>query len=293
MFPQDSRYFCHCRPQPGRLYQTRLQVFPCDFCGSAGTSSKAGNSLAQAAPQHNEIWTEGYVNVELQDDKGRKIGYDEKGNYVNEISEAKLTPVLAGPLSEVPPVIDMPVGLNFTAYIWGDEKSAEMPASLTMIGKGYYVGIDNLLMQPGQEDQLYVDGSGDVINYKTDAQESPDIVVGIEKPTADYELVLKAVKVSKGTDISVNFDQKEDTFAFQTTSDGPAEFSISITRIDADGKEETFDTGDTPITIDSGKLMYFYFGKWAGQGSNLEVGYDENGNGTIEDSEVTNMADAQ
>ena len=40
------------------------------------------------------------------------------------------------------------------------------------------------------------------------------------------------------------------------------------------------------------KLMYFYFGKWQGQGSNLEVGYDENGNGTIEDSEITNMADA-
>jgi hypothetical protein len=148
-------------------------------------------------------------------------------------------------------------------------------------------------MAPGQEDQLYVDGEGDVINYKTDAQESPDIIVGIEKPGADFELVLKALKVSKGTDISVVFDQKEDTFAFQTTSDGPAEFSISITRIDQDGKEETFDTGDTSLTVDSGKLMYFYFGKWEGQGSNLEVGYDENGDGNIEDSEITNTADAQ
>jgi hypothetical protein len=91
----------------------------------------------------------------------------------------------------------------------------------------------------------------------------------------------------------VLFDQKENVFAFQTTSDGPAEFTISITRIDADGKEETFDTGDTPITIESGKLMYFYFGKWEGQGSNLEVGYDENGNGTVEDDEITNMADGQ
>ena len=272
--------------------QPRLQTFTCDFCNTAGSASKGGG-LAATTAQFNEIWTEGYVNVELEDDQGRKIGYDEKGNFVNEITEAKLTPTLAGPLSEVPPVIDMPVGMNFTAYIWGDDKSAEMPASLVMIGKGFYVGIDNLAMAPGQEDQLYVDGSGDVINYKTDAQESPDIIVGIEKPGADFELVLKAVKVSKGTDISVNFDQKEDVFAFQTTSDAPAEFTISITRIDADGKEETFDTGDTTITIDPAKLMYFYFGKWEGQGSNLEVGYDENGNGTIEDSEVTNMADAQ
>ena len=132
-----------------------------------------------------------------------------------------------------------------------------------------------------------------MINYKTDSEESPEIIVGIEKPEADFELVLKALQVVKGTDISVVFDQKEDTFAFQTTSDGPAEFSVSITRIGVDGQEETFDTGDTPITVDSGKLMYFYFGKWAGQGSNLEIGYDEDGSGTIEDSEITNMADAQ
>jgi len=39
--------------------------------------------------------------------------------------------------------------------------------------------------------------------------------------------------------------------------------------------------------------MYFYFGKWGGQGSNLEVGYDTNGDGTIEASEIYNMADAK
>ncbi len=131
------------------------------------------------------------------------------------------------------------------------------------------------------------------MTYTTDSQESPDIIVGIEKPKADFELSLKAVKASKGTDIHVLFDQKEDTFAFQTTSDSPAEFTVSITRIDEDGKEETFDNGDTTLKVEPGKLMYFYFGKWEGQGSNLEVGYDENGNGTIEDSEITNMADAQ
>ena len=162
-----------------------------------------------------------------------------------------------------------------------------------MIGRGFYLGIDGLQMAPDQLDQLSFDGEGDFMTYTTDAEESPDIIVGIEKPAADFELDLKAVKVSKGTDIHVLFDQKEDTFAFQTTSDAPAQFTISITRIDTNGQEETFDTGDTPIDIEPGKLMYFYFGKWDGQGSNLEVGYDENGNGTVEDSEITNMADAK
>ncbi len=268
-------------------------VYPCPFCGNAGSASIGGAKLAAPAQQFNEISVEGYVNVELQDAKGRKVGYDENGKFVNEITEAQVIGSRNETVSDVSPVINMPVGLDFTAYLWGDDNAEAIPASLVMIGQGFYVGIDNLVMKSGQEDQLYVDGAGDVINYKTDAQESPDIIVGIEKPAADFELVLKAVKVSKGTDISVVFDQKEDTFAFQTASDAPAEFSVSITRIDADGKEETFDTGDTPITIDPEKLMYFYFGKWQGQGSNLEVGYDENGNGTIEDSEITNMADAK
>jgi hypothetical protein len=273
--------------------QPRLQTFPCDFCNSSATSDKGGNILATQAQQYNEIWTEGYVNVELEDDKGRKIGYDEKNNFVNEIPEAKLTPILAGPLSEVPPTIDMPVGMGFTTYIYGDAQAADEPASVVMIGKGFYIGIDGLTMEPDQLDMLNFDGEGDFLTYTTDAQESPDIIVGIEKPDADFELVLKAVEVSKGTDIHVLFDQKEDTFAFQTTSDAVAKFNITITRIDANGEEETFETGDTPIEIAPDRLMYFYFGNWKGQGSNLEVGYDENGNGTIEDSEISNMADAR
>jgi hypothetical protein len=273
--------------------QERLTIFPCDFCGANGNASKGGSGLAAAAPKYNEIWTEGYVNVALEDDKGRSIGYDEKGKLVNEIPEAKLQLVRAGTLSEVPPVIDMPTGLGFTAYIYGDKKAADEPASVVMIGEGFYIGVDNIVMAPEQLDQLAFDGEGDFITYTTDAQESPDIIVGIEKPKADFELDLKAVEISKGTDIHVLFDQKEDVFAFQTTSDAVAKFNISITRIDENGEEETFDTGDTPIEVEPGKLMYFYFGKWEGQGSNLEVGYDENGNGTIEDSEISNMADAQ
>ena len=273
--------------------QPRLQTFPCPFCSGSTTSRKPGSSVAAPAQQYNEIWTEGYVNIELADEKGRKIGYDEKGNFVNEIPEANLQPVLAGPLSEVPPVLDMPTGLGFTTSIYGDTKAADEPASVVMIGQGFYIGIDNLKMAPEQLDQLTFDGAGDFMTYTTDAQETPDIIVGIEKPAADFELDLKATKVSKGTDVHVLFDQKEDTFAFQTTSDAPADFTISITRIDTNGKEETFDTGSTPITIEPGKLMYFYFGKWSGQGSNLEVGYDANGNGTIEDSEISNMADAK
>jgi len=275
--------------------QPRLGKFDCPFCATSGSGSsgKGGNNLAAVAPSFNEFFSEGYINVELQDEKGRKIGYDEQGKFVNEISEAQVESSFNGTLKEVVPTIKMPTGMDFTAYIWGDQEAASIPASLVMIGKGFYIGIDDLTMAPGQEDQLFVDGAGDTINYKTDAQQSPTIIAGIEQPGADFELALKAVKASKGTDIAVNFDQKESIFAFQTTSDGPAEFEISIQRLDKDGKEETFDLGDTPLTIESGKLMYFYFGKWEGQGSNLEIGYDQNGDGKIEESEIINMADAK
>ena len=273
--------------------ELRLTTFPCPFCNGETSGNKGGNIHAASGQTFNELWTEGYVNVELEDDQGRFVGYDKDGKFVNEITDATVQPVMNGPLSEVPPIIKMPTGLGFTAYIYGDEKAADIPASLVMIGKGFYIGVDNIVMAPDQEDQLVFDAEGDFLTYTTDAEETPDIIVGIEKEKADFELVLKAVEASPGTDIHVLFDQKEDTFAFETTSDAPAQFSISITRIDENGDEETFDTGDELITIDPEKFMYFYFGKWEGQGSNLEVGYDENGNGEIEDSEITNMADAQ
>ncbi len=272
--------------------QPRLTTFPCPFCNTAA-SSKGGHGLAATTPQFNEIFAEGYINVELQDEKGRKIGYDEKGKFVNEIPEAKVLHSFNGTVKEVLPTIHMPTGMDFTAYLWGDDHAAEIPASLVMVGKGFYVGVEDLVMAPGQEDQLFVDGAGDAISYKTDAAQSPTIIAGIEKPGADFELVLKAVKTAKGTDIAITFDQKEDTFAFQTTSDAPAKFNVSITRLGTDGKEETFDLGDTLLDIDPGKLTYFYFGKWGGQGSNLEMGYDKNGDGKIEDDEISNMADAK
>ena len=271
--------------------EPRMEVFPCDFCSDAATGSKGGSYLAQAAPRYNQIWTEGYVNVELEDDQGRLIGYDKDGKFVNQISEAQVKSFLSATLSEVPPVIEMPVGLGFTAYIYGDSKAGDIPASLVMIGQGFYIGIDDLNLAPEQLDQLAFDGEGDFLTYTTDAEESPDIIVGIEKPQADFELVLKAASTSKGTDIHVLFDQKEDPFAFQTTSDAPAEFWISITRIGTDGEEETFDTGNATLTVDPDKMMLFYFGDWGGQGSNLIVGYDENGNGEIEESEMSSMAD--
>lgn len=271
---------------------SRLTTFPCDFCSGGASANKGGSIMAQGSQSYNEIWTEGYVNVELEDDQGRKVGYDDAGKFVNEITDAKVQPVMNA-LSEVPPVIKMPTGLGFTAYIYGDENAADIPASLVMIGQGFYIGVDDIIMTSEQVDQLTFDAEGDFLTYTTDAEESPDIIIGIEKEKADFELVLKAVQASQGTDIHVLFDQKEDTFAFQTTSDAPADFSISITRIDENGEEETFDTGTDVLTVDPDKLMYFYFGQWEGQGSNLEIGYDENGNGEIEDSEITNMADAE
>ena len=272
--------------------QSRLGVFPCPFCESQ-SSGRGGSLLAQAAPQFNQIWIEGYLNVELEDDQGRLIGYDKDDKFVNQIPEARVQPVFSGPLSEVPPVFQMPVGLGFVAYLYGDAQASAIPASLVMIGKGFYIGIDGLSMEAEQLDTLAFDGEGDFLTYTTDAEETPEIIVGIEKPQADFELALQAVKVSPGTDIHVLFDQKEDTFAFMTTSDAAAEFYISITRIGEDGEEETFDTGETTLTIDPDRLMYFYFGKWSGQGSDLEIGYDENGNGEIEDSEIVSMADAE
>ena len=159
--------------------------FPCSFCSNTGSSRIGGIKVAAPAQQYNEISVERYVNVELEDAKDRKVGYYENGKFVNENTEAQVIGSRNETLIDVSPFINMPTRLDFTAYLWGDDNAESHPASLVMIGQGFYVGIDNLKMKTGQEDQLFVDGDGDVINYKTDAEESPDIIVGIEKPSAD------------------------------------------------------------------------------------------------------------
>jgi len=267
----------------------RIGTQPCDFCTSTGMASK-GAGLAAEEPRYNELWMEGGPYLLLVDGDGKKFGY-EKGQLIKEIDDIRLQPVLAGDKADeyVPPVFEVPVGKDFGAVLDGSVFERDEPADVIMIGPGYYLGVEGIMMDPDQVDTIYFDGAGDFITYTTDSAEAPLITVGVEREGADYAMDVQAVKVEPGTDIHVEFNGKEGYIALSTTSKGDGQFVVSMTRYEGD-KDESFGSDpEQPITMGSGDILYFYFAKWQGEGSNLEIGYDQGGDGTVD--EVVNTAD--
>jgi hypothetical protein len=269
----------------------RLGQQVCDFCAQASTSGRVPGLAAPAAPRYNEVWMEGDAAFLVVDKQGRKLGYS-SGSFVNEIPEASFTRVKGQSLAEqdVAPTYYMPVGMEFTLVIDGDSvaKKEDNATDAVMIGPGYYIGVEGIYLDPGQKDTLKLAGDGRSVAYKTDYSESPTIVVGIERPAADFELELKGKDIKPGSETIVAFDPDKGTLTLRSSSDEDGSFYVSITRIDDKG-EETFESGDEDVVLKPGDVVSFDFGKWDGQGHSLEVQFDDGGDGTID--QTVNMND--
>jgi hypothetical protein len=270
----------------------RLGQQACDFCSQSNTGLRAPG-LAAPAVQYNQVWMEGDAAFLITDSQNRKLGF-EGGTFVNQIPEANVTHLKGETLAEqdVPPLYELPVGLEFTLLIDGDsvQGKEDNATDVVMIGPGYYVGVEGIYMDPGQKDSLTLAGDGKAISYKTDYAESPTIIVGIERPAADFELELMGKDILPGSETIVEFDPEEGVLVLRSTADEYGVYYIAITRIDDEG-EETFETGEEGIELQPGDIIYFYFGNWDGQGNSLEIAFDDGGDGTID--ETVNMADQE
>jgi hypothetical protein len=267
----------------------RTQPQVCEFCESSAPG-KGGMALAQAADRTNDVWMEGDARLLITDAAGHKLGY-EGDKFVNEIPKATVDFIKGANLNEedVPPVFHLPVGMQFSAVLDGDSlKNKDDATELAMIGPGYYIGVQGILMDPGEKDYLTFGGDGKSISYKTDYEETPTIIVGVERPQADYELELTGNQVKAGSETKVEFDPEKGTMTFYSTSDEPTKFSILISRID-DKETETFE-GDALELGPKDKIILDY-GVWDGQGKSLKVHYDQGGDGTID--ETVDMADGK
>lgn len=271
----------------------RLGEQVCDFCSESVSDNGHGPVLAAPAQRYNEVWMEGDAAFLLTDSRNRKLGFDGT-TFVNQIPEAQVTHLKGPSLADqdVPPVYKLPIGLGFTLLIDGDtiKNKEENSTDAVMIGPGYYIGVEGIYMDPGQKDTLTLTGDGKSISYKTDYSESPFIIVGIERPAADFELELQGKDIQPGSETIVEFDAEKGVLVLRSTADEYGVFYLAITRIDDEG-EETFETGEEGIELQPGDIIYFNVGSWDGQGSSLEIQFDDGGDGTID--ETVNMADEQ
>jgi hypothetical protein len=260
----------------------RLEKQVCNFCDVvAGGSS--GARLQAPATQYNEIWVDGDGHLLITTPDGKRLGYVD-GNLVNEIPGASFQTVRSDDLwkDTEEPVYYIPTGIEFTVTLDGDGLEGQSDSSVTMIGPGYDLGVDNILLDPGETDTITFSADGKTISYQTEYNESPDIILGVETDAADYEFYSKGVDIESGAVMTLGIDIAKGTLSLSTKGnkeDGI--YELDMNRIDDEG-EQAFGHDDISLAPDSTALLEF--GKWTGNGGEIPLSIDEGSDGTVDDT---------
>ena len=263
----------------------RLVTQECTFCTN-GYGSQPGAKLASLAQVHNQIFLDGKGRILITDDEGNRLGYVD-GKIVNEIPGASFTAYRMGFVQEAPdPIYSIPAGLNVTVTIDGSTLDANSETDLVMIGPGFFIGIEEIILEPGQVDTVYFFPNDQMIIYETESDESPFIVVGVEdRNGADYYFEVQGMDMIGGGEITVWLDSKEGDLLINTeklTNEG--DFAFYMTRI-TDELEETFYAEG--ILLRAGAIVYINYADWSeSDPEGLYFGIDLDGDGEIDEEYV-------
>jgi hypothetical protein len=266
----------------------RLEKQACPFCAATGVSN-TGNGKAQAQnPAYNQIWLEGEGDLVITDKEGRTTGYV-GGKLVNNIPGVTIQVVKSSDLwkDDPEPVYHVPVGIEFSITADGtglDEKSV---SSVTMIGPGYVLAVEEINLDPGQKDTISFAPDGKTLGYTTEANESPDIVLGVETAAADYSFLVKGADIESGGTVILNLDGGRLNISTAANEDyGTYEFIME--RIDDQG-EQIFSHSD--VNLEANDMVSVDYLSWQGNGSELSLLIDKGSDGTVD--ETITLTDAE
>jgi len=263
----------------------RLGLQVCPFC--QGGYSSVNGKLAAPAQAMNQVFLDGEGHILIEDNEGRRLGYVD-GKIVNEIPGAEYSAYRMGVGVNAPePVYWLPAGLEVSVTIDGSDLTEETLTDLVMIGPGFSIGVEGIYLEPGQVDVAWFYPNDEMIAYETTADESPNIVIGVENPNAeaDYYFEVYGTDMIGGGTITLWLDSKAGDLLINTEKlNGEGFFNFYLTRI-TDALEEEFYAEEIPLQ--EGALVYVNFAEWNDANpEGIYFGVDLDGDGVIDDEYV-------
>jgi hypothetical protein len=265
----------------------RLGLQECTFCEPTEENNPVAKNTA--LPWKNQLWIEGHIRVLIENDSGKRLGYLRDG-FINEIPGSDITPLkFAQNPNFINPLYGLPIRMGYQASLQGAAAPGEQhPTRVVMIGQGFYIGIENLMLAPGQEDLLRVSEDGLSLTYQTSAGAQPEIIFGMDDDPMDYELRVAAAAMPPGSEITLTFQRDKGWLTLSTRSATENRLGVEITCIYKYGVE-TFLGEDIPLGAQD--LVHFDITNWWRFGyGDMQVHIDESGDGTIDRTlEIENM----
>lgn len=268
----------------------------CPVCTPAQNNSAAGAPGSyNAVFLHSDPRNHGHLL--MTDEKGRRYGYLPDGKFVNEIPGARHAIVLGQSTeydlwNDAPePIYYIPAGLKLKTTIDGTSLTTKSPSAVVIIGPGYYVGIENINLNPKQVDTLTIGADGSDMSYQPGTDQAPDIVVGLETAGPDYAFTAHHVDMHGGGALDVDLNAAKGQLGLKLDeTKGSATYNLDVTRIDTLGE-----SGLThkDIEIQSGDTEYIDYGTWSGGKDALDVQIDKGSDGTIDQTDTYKQASAE
>jgi hypothetical protein len=268
---------------------------PCPFCNgvNVGGSSGAGTgSTLGSAQQYNEITLIGnpgnHGHLVLSDKQGHQSGFV-GGQEVNDIPGVKIRDNFADQTwGEAPePAYDVPVNMDVNVTIDGSGLRGPDNEKLDLIGPGDYNEVQDIKLQPGQQDTIDFTGDGTGYAYQAaeNQTESPVLASGVQGKQADYAFVIKAINTPGGAAIDTQLDQQAEQLDLDTSGSGPADYAVAVVRQDDTGEttwsSQNLQSGS--LHLQDGDKIHIDYGQSAkGQPLKLTINKQDGSTQTVE-----------
>lgn len=250
-----------------------LTTQPCPFCkpkaSGRARAAQAGSSRVMVALGGNARRGK-HSHLLIKDERGRAVGY-RKGKLVNTIPGAKATRMTGGVepwRNDAEPQYDLPAASDLDVKVQ-DAGSGGAPESLSLLGNGTSVGIDNMTA-PGSSVSVPQDLGGVTFKAAPGATQSPSLTVGAESANGTaVEFKVTAKELGAGQSVGMTVDAATGRLAIEPPQQGSAVVALEVERNTASGQQDRFANAEVPLT--AGVPATVETRTWQGTGSGVAV----------------------
>jgi hypothetical protein len=245
----------------------------CSFCENAPMDGGASRSV--------QIAMSGEGDVRVADGMNRVTGINAMGAVVSDIPGSGFRAVRSGNWDDSPePVYEVPRATPLTITLDGSRLRGMSPTEMLITGQGWTLGLDNVNLDPMQRDTLVIQPGQPDLLYRASGAETPTLSLAFQSAADDYLIELRARSMSAGQNLrlAVDFAMNRARISFDGSTTAPR-FELYVDRVSAAGDVVFEHDG---VTAMPNSVMYVNFGSWGGNNMPMSIGYDDNGDGTID-----------
>jgi hypothetical protein len=259
------------------------EVQPCYFCeeGTAVDEGK-GSKGSAGAGEYTEVTLggdpENHPHLVFTDDDGNRTGIV-GGKMLQEIPDIEVVKTYAVQnwKGAPEPRFRLPAGAEYQITVDGTDLEKTAQVDLDIVGNGLFVEIDEIKLEPGQKDEMFMPG-GYGITYQSNGKEgiAPNIFAGLEEDDAAYNMAASAVGLKPGSTISLLVDQDEKVVILDSTgAEGEGDvnpvFILQLTRADAEGNISQWQNAELELDGPAEQKVGFEYSESPEDGKPIDV----------------------